>query len=61
MILFQVYSNMKNILIGIISLCFLSSCNIFNMQEEGGAVQTSSGFELDAYDVTLLGVAGVLA
>lgn len=61
MILFQVYSNMKNILIGIISLCFLSSCNILNTQEEGGTVQTSNGFELDAYDVTLLGVAGVLA
>ena len=60
MILFQVYSNMKNILIGIISLCFLSSCTMFNVQE-GGTVHTTTGFELDAYDVTLLGVAGVLS
>lgn len=51
---------MKNILISIISLGVLSSCTMFNVQE-GGTVQTATGFELDAYDVTLLGVAGVLS
>ena len=51
---------MKNILISIISLGVLSSCTMFNAQE-GGTVQTTTGFELDAYDVTLLGVAGVLS
>lgn len=51
---------MKNIIIGMSMLFALSSCSSFNSPADS-LVESASGFEVDAYDVTLLGVSGVLA
>ena len=51
---------MKNIILSISALITLSSCSFFNSSVDS-MVESANGFEVDAYDVTLLGVSGVLA